>query len=300
MDHGGGADQITDFAMHLDQGHTDDQLDTSDLRNPDGSPVKAFDISVTSDGHGNAVLHFPGGETVVLMGVSPAEVSSPGMLHAMGVACFASGSLIATPQGGRAVETLRAGDLVLTEVGPERVIWHGHQVLTAKGLEARPELRPIRLSAGHFGLIRDLILSPQHAVKVGDALIRARHLAERAFGAHVARGLKAVRYHHILLARHALVQAEGAWVESFYPGREAIRALARCDQIGVARAILAQNGGIGGLQRLEQAYGPRCLPLLTGHAARQALTGLDPAQPRQIRKVRPPNPAPQSFNLPLF
>ena len=78
--------------------------------------------------------------------------------------------------------------------------------------------------------MRDLVVSPQHGVAVGGALIRARHLAEFGRGAHVARGVKAVTYHHLLMPRHALLRAEGAWAESFYPGEEALRMLKATDR----------------------------------------------------------------------
>jgi hypothetical protein len=57
-----------------------DQLDVLVLTALDGSPVESFDIAVVDDGHGNAVLTFPGGETVMLEGVKPEQVATPGML----------------------------------------------------------------------------------------------------------------------------------------------------------------------------------------------------------------------------
>lgn len=274
---GGGGDQISDFDMGVADGQTADQLDVSELSNPDGSPVKSFNVAVSDDGYGNAVLTFPGGETVVLDGVKPTQVATPGMLYAMGVPCFAAGSRIATPEGPRPVEDLRIGDLVLTAVGVAPVLWRGKRSLDAAALNERPELRPIRLKAGHYGLTRDLILSPQHAVRIGDTLIRARHLAEWGKGAHVARGMREVTYHHLLLPRHSLLMAEGTWAESLYPGREALLALDWRDRIAVTLCILgsswaaaAQCMGASSNQNFEElsrAYGQRCLPLLTGREA---------------------------------
>ena len=150
------------------------------------------------------------------------------------------------------------------------VIWRGARSLDMGALEARPEQRPIRLKAGHFGLARDLVVSPQHGMAVGGALIRARHLAEFGRGAHVARGVKAVTYHHLLMPRHALLRAEGAWAESFYPGEEALRMLLAADRSAVARAVLGRDAGMG--EDLAAVFGPRCLPLLTGREARARLT----------------------------
>lgn len=275
---GGGADQISDFDMGVADGLTADQLDVSALSNSDGSPVKSFYVVVSDDGNGNAVLTFPGGETVVLDGVKPAQVATPGILHAMGVPCFAAGSRIITPEGPRPVEDLRVGDLVLTAVGVAPVLWRGMRALDGVALAERPELRPVRLKAGHYGLTRDLILSPQHAVRIGDTLIRARHLAEWGKGAHVARGMREVTYHHLLLPRHSLVMAEGTWAESLYPGREALLALDWRDRIAVTQCITGSSLAAAAakcvgasfnqnIEELARAYGQRYLPLLTGREA---------------------------------
>jgi hypothetical protein len=207
------------------------------------------------------------------------------MLAKMGVPCFAAGTRIATPGGWCAVEDLAEGDLVRTPTGTAPVLWHGQRSLDRAGLEARPELQPIRLRAGHYGLDSDLVVSPQHALRVGEALIRARHLAEWGRGAHVARGMKAVTYHHILLPAHALVRANGAWAESFFPGREGVLSLTPKDQVALVERILWRRPPIVRIdaEALVQAYGPRCLPLLNGREARKAL--LDATlQPDQIRQ----------------
>ena len=259
----GNADFIGDFSMAMVGAQTEDQLDVSDLTNPDNSPVKSYDVVISDDGSGNAVLTFPGGESVVLEGVSPATASQPGMLAKMGVPCFASGTRIQTPFGPRLVQDIVAGDLVsLAQGGVLPVLWHGRRVLSAGDLADQPHLRPIRVKAGHHGATRDLIVSPQHGFCVGGprgpALVRARHLAELRRGAHVARGIRSVTYHHILLPRHALILAEGAATESFHPGRMALAALAPADRRSLAATLGCDPA------RIATSFGPRCLPLLSG------------------------------------
>jgi len=269
----GGADVISDFDTALVGGFTADQLDVSDLRNPDGSTVRTWDVRITDDGNGNAILTFPGGESVVLTGVSPVFAAQSGRLHAMGVPCFAAGTRILTPQGERAVEQLVAGDLVLTSTGQaEPLLWCGHR--TIDNLAVHSQLRPVRLATGAFGARRVLTLSPQHAVCVagpdGPALVRARHLAECDPRVRIAQGLRKVDYHHFLLPRHALVVAEGALVESFYPGAVALSALPSQDLLTLRNAVLAQlppDTQLAGTS-LAQLYGPRCLPLLSRREAR--------------------------------
>ena len=263
----GGADRITDFSMTANGAQTEDQLDVSDLTNGDGSPVRSYDVAISNDGSGNALLTFPGGEIVVLVGVSPATAATPGMLNTMGVPCFAGGTRILTPQGERLVEDLRPGDLMsLAEGGTAPVIWHGTRSLSAEALRDLPQLRPIRLKAGHFGLTHDLVVSPQHGLRLGGVLVRARHLAALGRGAHVARGIRSVTYHHLLLPRHALIMAEGAACESFYPGPMAFASLSPPDKIRLATALGLEPGAMVTPSRIAAAYGPRCLPLASWRA----------------------------------
>ena len=284
----GGADVISDFDTALAGGVTADQLDVSDLRNPDGSAVRAWDVRVTDDGNGHAVLTFPGGESVVLTGVSPVFAAQRGTLHAMGVPCFAAGTRILTPEGERAVEHLVAGDLVLTSSGPaEPLLWCGQR--TVVNLAVHSHLRPVRLATGAFGARRSLTLSPQHAVCVtgpaGPALVRARHLTEFDTQARVVHGLRKVDYHHFLLPRHALVFAEGALVESFYPGAVALAALLPQDQLKIRNAILAQlpQDSQESGKSLAQLYGPRCLPLLSRREAKAFMAARLPDVPSDIQ-----------------
>ena len=67
------------------------------------------------------------------------------------VVCFLSGTLIATPDGERKVETLEAGDMVLAASGcPVPVNWLGRQtVSTLFGPAER--LMPVRFAAGSIG-----------------------------------------------------------------------------------------------------------------------------------------------------
>ena len=277
-----GQDTIGDFDLGTDSltGQTTDQLDVSALVTGSGQPVKTFDVLVTDDGLGNAVLSFPGGESVTVIGLSPTMAATPGTLHAMGIPCFAEGTRILTPRGERPVEEIAQGDMVVTARGPAPVLWHGWRHLDAGALRDQPQLRPIHLQAGRFGNLRDLVLSPLHAVWTGGRLIRARHLALWAQGARIARGKASVTYHHLLLPHHALIRAEGAWTESFYPGPMALAALAPRDRARLVRAILALHPGARRSASLAEVYGPPVQPILTAQEARRTLAPpLDTARP---------------------
>jgi fibronectin-binding autotransporter adhesin len=132
--------------------------------------------------------------------------------------CFATGTAIATPGGPRPVEALRPGDGVLTEGGEvARIVWTGRRRLELSRHPDPAAVRPIRILAGAFGPglpVRDLRLSPNHAVAIGGVLIEAGRLVN---GATIIRerATPVVTYHHIELARHGLLLAEDLAVESF-------------------------------------------------------------------------------------
>jgi hypothetical protein len=135
------------------------------------------------------------------------------------MACFVTGTRIATPAGPRLVEDLRPGDLVCTGAAAlqaEPIVWTGRRRLTfSPGKPAAT--RPVRVLAGAFGPgapARDLRLSPNHAIAIDGVLIEAAALVN---GATIRRerDTPAVTYHHIELARHGLLRAEGLAVESY-------------------------------------------------------------------------------------
>lgn len=157
--------------------------------------------------------------------VSATFVSTQGPLNVgnLGPPCFTPGTMIATPEGERAVEDLEVGDLVTTvDHGPQPLIWVGRTVVAAEG-----KLAPIRFEAGVFDLDRPLLVSPQHRMLVEDW--RASYLsghAEALIPAHALVNGKTVtrveggevEYFHLLFKQHEIVIANGAKSESYYPG----------------------------------------------------------------------------------
>ena len=269
----GGGDRILDFQMTLIGSETTDRLDVSDLQNPDASPIKAWDVVISTGPSGETVLTFPEGETLRLDGVDPAIVAAPGMLHAMGVPCLVAGSRVQTPRGPRPIEALEAGDMVsLADGGAAPILWAGARPVDADELAQRAALRPVRIRAGSHGALRDTLFSPQHALRVTRgtevALIRAGHLARLGWGARIAQGARDLTYHHLLLPRHSIILVDGVAAESLYPGRMSLAAFPpeiRAELADVLRRHCPPGPG----QTLAEAYGPRCLPLL-GFAAAKA------------------------------
>ncbi|WP_339114091.1 Hint domain-containing protein [Thioclava sp. GXIMD2076] len=201
---GGGADTVADFDITLVGSTTTDQLDVSGLTGADGNPVNAWDVTV-SDVGGNALLTFPDGTSILLNGVAPASVTTAPQLHSIGIPCFVAGTMIDTPSGPRAVETIRTGDEVLTAEGqPITVIWAGGKTFDAADLATCERLKPIVFRPSSIGNARELRLSRQHRVVVdtieGPRLVAAGGLAAaRGFGARIAKGCRKVSYRHLLL-----------------------------------------------------------------------------------------------------
>ncbi|MCF3973793.1 Hint domain-containing protein [Paracoccus salsus] len=149
--------------------------------------------------------------------------------------CYLAGTMIATPSGDVAVETLRPGDLVLTlDHGPQPLVWTHATEVTPADLDLAPNKRPVRIAAGSLGAglpARDVDVSPQHRVLVrdgdgGEHLISARHLMMAALPGVSLRPVDgSFQLVHIAFADHQIVLAEGAPMESFFTGKMAVRAL---------------------------------------------------------------------------
>jgi hypothetical protein len=132
--------------------------------------------------------------------------------------CYCSGTRILTAGGQVAVEDLKAGDRVLTlRNGEAEIIWVGSRTIDVARHAMPEKVFPVRILAGAFadGLpARDLRLSPDHALFIDGYLIEAKTLVN---GVTVVRetATRSVTYHHIELASHDIVLAEGLPAESY-------------------------------------------------------------------------------------
>ena len=139
------------------------------------------------------------GPAPVLFGVTVTEIP-----------CFAAGTEIATPHGPRAVETLAAGDHVLTHDGRTvEIAWVGSRTVRCDIHPAPEKLRPVRIRRHAFGENqphRDLILSPDHAIYLGGVLIPVCELINGQ--TIVQEHVHTIRYVHIELPLHDIVLAE--------------------------------------------------------------------------------------------
>src|SRR5262249_34963155 len=132
--------------------------------------------------------------------------------------CFLAGTRVRTPLGEMPVEALKRGDLVLTTQGCAMpVCWIGRQTVSTTFADPLRVL-PIRIKAGALGPhvpSRDLLLSPDHAVLVGDILIQASALVNGTSIVRETNVPTTLSYYHIELDDHSLILAENTPAETF-------------------------------------------------------------------------------------
>lgn len=184
------------------------------------------------------------------------------------VVCFAAGTMIMTAAGERPVESLRAGDLVLTASNRgapfKPVRWVGRREVDLDTHPRAAEVAPILVLPGALGAgvpHRPLRVSPEHALLVDGMLVPAGLLVD---GETILRtpGQGRVTYLHVELDSHDLLLSEGAATESYL-------------EMGNRHAFA--NAGI--LAMLHPDFAPRpghanaalsCRPRVTGGPALEA------------------------------
>lgn len=217
-------------------------------------------------------------------------VSGPGGL---GPPCFTPQTRILTAAGPKAVEKLRAGDVLHTlDQGLVPVRYIRDRWLSADHMARHANHRPVRIAAHALGPglpERDLLVSPQHRMLIRSAI------AERMFGEVeilVPAGQLTsvpgitqpdvsdrVRYIHLLLDHHAVVLAEAAPTETMFLGQETRKMLSarEADQIEVAlggagRSMQPARLFVRGrrLRRLLERHEINRKPLVSGDFLQQA------------------------------
>jgi ELWxxDGT repeat protein len=132
--------------------------------------------------------------------------------------CFMARTMIRTRDGEVAVETLRRGDRVMTNDGQVKpVSWIGRQ--TVSTMFADPlRVLPIRIKAGALDEnvpSRDFLLSPDHAILVGEVLIQAGALVNGTSIIRETNVPTTFTYYHVELDDHSLILAENTPAETF-------------------------------------------------------------------------------------
>ena len=186
--------------------------------------------------------------------------------------CFASGTLIETESGPRAIESLTVDDKVLTaDAGLQAIRWIGSTTVPAID-----KLAPVVISKGTLGNTRDLVVSPQHGVVISDwraelffareeVLARAIDLVD---GDRIYRRPGGyVQYFHLLLDQHRIIYSEGIPTESLFLGEVTLGAVgdaAREELLTLFPEIADDPSRFGAKAiRSLRAFEARCLPPLS-------------------------------------
>ncbi|SPJ31003.1 Hint domain-containing protein [Falsiruegeria mediterranea] len=150
--------------------------------------------------------------------------------------CFVMGTLIRAVQGYQKVEDLAVGDKIWTrDHGPQEIKWIESSAVRKGQMKRDPALQPVRIGKNSLGLGQpreDIYVSQQHRVLVcgpavellfgePEALVRASDLCHWP-GVDIVLPDDDIRYYHILLDRHEILDADGVPAESLFLGEEAL------------------------------------------------------------------------------
>lgn len=135
-------------------------------------------------------------------------------------------SLVKTPTGAQPIETLLCGDLVETaDNGPQPIRWICERTVPTKGL-----FQPLRLRAPYFGLLQDILVSPEQRIVfespeteylfgVESVLVEARHLVNNVNVIREPSIDDNIHLFQLLFDSHEIITVSGAQMESLFIGK---------------------------------------------------------------------------------
>jgi hypothetical protein len=132
--------------------------------------------------------------------------------------CYCRGTLILAERGEVRVEDLAIGDAVVTFSGEAKPIkWIGRRSYAGRFIAGNPAVLPIVVRAGALAPetpVRDLWLSPGHALLLDGSLVPAEHLVNSLTIVKTG-AVDRVDYFHLEFETHEVILAEGAPAESY-------------------------------------------------------------------------------------
>ncbi|MFY0662753.1 MAG: Hint domain-containing protein [Shimia sp.] len=147
-----------------------------------------------------------------------------------GVACFVEGTRIRTEVGYQLIDTLCEGDLIWTrDNGLQPVRWIGRRTVPGTGKYA-----PVQIAPETFGAIKPHQVSQNHRMLItgwraqllfgeDEILVAAKALVDDC-DVRICE-CDRVTYYHLLFDDHQIISGDGVLSESFFPGKEAMKAI---------------------------------------------------------------------------
>lgn len=231
---------------------------------------------------GYALVPPPGGDPTPPAGFALGTVvarNGDGTVPYLGIPCFTASTMIDTPGGPRAVETLAPGSLVRCVEGDVRAVtWASSFTLALAEVAFRPRFWPVEIPPGVLGNAVPLRVSPQHRLllrhPVVELLTGLPELLAPAValvglgGVRRLRPRRAVTYVHFMVAGHEVVVADGAPAETLWPGALQVDELAR------------RLPGAAGLQPAAEV--PLARPLARAGEARAVFAAMIAVEARRV------------------
>lgn len=204
------------------------------------------------------------------------------------VPCFGPGTMIRTQNGEIPVEWLETSDMVLTrDNGYQPIVWIGRTRVQPEYFAQYPDERPVCIPAGACGNdypSHDLHVTGDHRLLLTSAsaelfCFSSEVLAPAKAWADCGRARpvtpeRPYMLTHIACAHHHVILAQGAWVETLFPGPETLRRLSTDDKARLSQAL--------GEQAADQTTARHCVTrkearLLLGSAEKVVGAQVPPA-----------------------
>jgi hypothetical protein len=182
---------------------------TTDTIRCDGTGAQYFCLGGVTPG----VLMFVGQTITMTRGrkLIVGYLGSLSLSPGPGPICFLGNAPVATPSGPRRIDSLKEGDLVLTETGK------AVKIQRVKTMRCRPSptTNPYIIRKGQYGATEELLISPRHKVATDNGnMIEARDL-----GLNQKEMKAPFTYYNIELPGWANMRVAGVEVESLAPAK---------------------------------------------------------------------------------
>mgnify|MGYP003361761430 CR=1 FL=1 len=227
-----------------------DSIELAGLKSADVSSVtypSANQVALTLTNGGVVTLNIPGVES---KGFTLSDGKDGWLDYEV---CFLSGSMIQTPKGEVAVETLRLGDDVTAYVDglpqSRRVVWAGKSHATVRPHLAEDEAGyPVRIlkSAISEGVPhKDMLITPEHCLFFNGRFVPARMLVNGS-SIFYDTSITSYDYYHVETEQHSVLCADGMLTESYLDtgNRRTFRQDSAVVSLGAGRRDWAEDAAV--------------------------------------------------------